>query len=200
MTAAPSRRFSRLRLIGNFAIGLGVLIAGVWWSVATCASAQEQRRLAVVEFGRLQNFIDQRWSTLKVLSAVYEETRPNKIVNPFDVGNGPRHPLYAPGTPEYTFDEHQKWTRPCPVDERIARVRSIEGCMSEFLRSLEADAAMSTNVLVSAFHRDLAISQNELPERIAAYNTVALVYNAKLQRFPGSMLLKQFDLKPVPVF
>ena len=198
MSAPASKPVGKLRTLGNIAVGLFVLIGGVWWAISTLAATQESQKTAIQEWGRVQAFMDRRWSKLKDLGAAYETTRPNKIVNPFDYASGP--PIFGQGTPEYTFQQYAKWNSSAGVADRIERIGEVERWMPDFLRSLEAYGPMSTSSVLSVFHRDLAVSKSELHQHMAAYNGAAAAYNQKLGRFPGSLLLKRFDLKPLPLF
>lgn len=198
MSTPIAKRPDKLRTIGNVVVGLAILVGGAWWAISTLTTAQESQSTAMREWSRVQTFIDQRWAKLKDLATAYETTRPNKIVNPFDYASGP--PIFGQGTPEYTFQQHAKWNRAASLADQIEAIGEIERWMPDFLRSLEADSSISTNNVLAGFHRDLAISHNDLQMHMSSYRTAALKYNQKLNQLPASFLLRRFDLQPLPIF
>ena len=205
MADVQPQRESRWRLVGNLAIGLLVLGAIGWWMLSSFTDAQGLRGAALGEWANLQTFVDKRWSRLRELHAIFDppQTGDNvgaighSVNNPF-VYSSP--PVFLPGTPQYTFGAYQRWNASGGLQDRIELVQSIESSMSEFLKALEAEPNVKTNAVLSEFHREIALTQNDFQLAVGRYNSAAMSYNTMLDSFPRSIWLRRLDFQPLPAF
>jgi len=203
-SACAPKRGSRWRLIANLAIGLVALGVIGWWMLSTFTEAKESRRAVLLEWSSVQAAVDKRWSRLRELHEAFDPTVSGGSLSQAETAkflfDYQSPPVFLPGTPQYTFSAYEKWNGKAGLPERIELVRSIEGSMSEFLKALEAEPRVKTNVALSELHREIAVTQNEFQQSVARYNSAAMNYNALLASFPRSLWLRRLDFRLLPTF